>query len=280
MAYFPDLRTRGGAPLRAALTVLAACGGEAMAQTEGAADPGIATPPVTSAAAQSGAEATPQRIVIVGARPGSQALRERLESTAPVHVIDAETLGRHGDTSLGEALNRVPGVRWDAAAGGTPTLRGLGGGYTRFTVDGEEMPEGFDLSTLAPEQVERIVVRRSPTVESGGRAMAGAIDVVLKEAGGPPGQRVRATLGVERGRWGPGLQWSANGSLPGAPQDGAKGVAREAAQGPGQGGAVPLAWSLTLDASAPRSTESTLSTLARSQAPEAETLSSSAELQR
>ena len=60
-------------------------------------------------------------------------------------------------------------------------MRGMGGGYTQILVNGERMGPGFSLDELPPEQVERIeVLRAHGRVRH--RAVAGTINVVLREA--------------------------------------------------------------------------------------------------
>ena len=50
----------------------------------------------------------------------------RRESTASKIVIGREEIEKQGDATLGEVLKRLPGVSMD---GGSPRLRGLGGGF-------------------------------------------------------------------------------------------------------------------------------------------------------
>lgn len=107
----------------------------------------------------------------------------RRESTAAKIVIGREEIDRQGDASLGEVLKRLPGVtiQGTPGRGGAIRMRGLGSGYTQILLDGQRVPPGFSVDTLTPEQVEKIEILRAPTAETGARAIAGTINIVLRE---------------------------------------------------------------------------------------------------
>ena len=107
---------------------------------------------------------------------------QRRRATASRITIGREELDRMGDNTLGEVLKRLPGVTIGGppGRGGPPRMRGMGGGYTQILIDGQRMPPGFSLESVAPEQIERIEVMRSPVAEFGTRAIAGTINVVLR----------------------------------------------------------------------------------------------------
>lgn len=108
---------------------------------------------------------------------------QRRESTASKIVIGREEIEKQGDATLGEVLKRLPGVTVLGAPGrgGAIRMRGLGSGYTQILLDGERMPPGFSVDSLTPEQVERIEILRAPTAETGAQAIAGTINIVLRE---------------------------------------------------------------------------------------------------
>ncbi|NML14088.1 TonB-dependent receptor plug domain-containing protein [Azohydromonas caseinilytica] len=155
----------------------------------------------------------PQRVEITGERVGSD-LRERRESTVAKTVVGREEIERFGDATLGELLKRLPGVTVDGAPGrgGNPRLRGLGNGYTQILLDGEAVPRGFEIDSLAPEQVERIEILRAPTAETGARAIAGTLNIVTRESFRKRLNDLRLSLGLEDGLLSPGLSWTRNGS--------------------------------------------------------------------
>ncbi|MEO6278825.1 TonB-dependent receptor [Roseateles sp.] len=136
----------------------------------------------------------------------------RRASTASKIVITREEIEKFGDSTVGEVLKRLPGVTTGGrpGRGGDVRMRGMGGGYTQILVNGERMPPGFSLDQLPPEQVERIEVLRAPTAEYGTRAMAGTINVVLREALKKTLNEFRAGFQVERDKLSPGISWSRN----------------------------------------------------------------------
>lgn len=163
-------------------------------------------PPVAPAAQA----AAPQRIEVTGRRNDPDAARRR--ATAAKIVIGRQEIEAFGDSSLGEVLRRLPGITTGGTPGrgGAPRMRGLGSGYTRLLVDGEPPPPGFSVEQIDPQLVERIEILRAPTAETGARAIAGTIDIVLREALRKRIDDLRIGVGVERGKPSPRLAWTHN----------------------------------------------------------------------
>lgn len=149
------------------------------------------------------------RVEIIGSSNDSD---QRRASTAAKIVIGKEDIERFGDSSVSEVLKRLPGVTTGGrpGRGGDVRMRGMGGGYTQLLVNGERMPPGFSMDNLTPDQVERIEVMRAPTAEYGARAVAGTINVVLKEALKKTLNEVRFGAGLEEGRLSPTASWTRN----------------------------------------------------------------------
>jgi iron complex outermembrane receptor protein len=124
-------------------------------------------------------------------RPGARI--ERIEITArpqtdtdlrrraPVakQIYGREEIDKYGDTSVADVLKRLPGVN---IQGGAPRMRGLGSGYTLILINGDPAPPGFQFDQLNPNQIERIEITRGPTADQSAQAVAGAINIILKEA--------------------------------------------------------------------------------------------------
>jgi len=136
----------------------------------------------------------------------------RQESTASKIVIGREEIEKQGDATLGDVLKRLPGVTVQGAPGrgGAIRMRGLGGGYTQILLDGERMPPGFSVDTLTPEQVERIEILRAPTAETGARAIAGTINIVLREGRKATPDDLKITRSQEHGQGSNMLNWVRN----------------------------------------------------------------------
>ena len=138
---------------------------------------------------------------------------ERRRSTASRIVYGREELDRMGDSSLGEVLKRLPGVTLGGppGRGGQVRMRGMGAGYTQILLDGQRMPPGFSLDSIAPEQIERIEIMRAPVAEHGARAIAGTINVVLREDFKRQSNELKVSGGFDGDRPQAGLTWTYSG---------------------------------------------------------------------
>ena len=209
-------------PLPAALALALSATLPALAQTavppENPASAPLAKPatpaprPAQRPAADSKQQQQLQRVEIDG---NSNDDGKRRASTAAKIIIGREEIERYGDNNLGEVLKRLPGVTTGGrpGRGGDVRMRGMGGGYTQILVNGERMPPGFALDQLPPEQVERIEIMRAPTAEHGARAIAGTINVVLREALQKRLNEVRLAVAEEKGRLRPNASWTRNDKL-------------------------------------------------------------------
>ena len=90
-----------------------------------------------------------------------------------------DELDKYGDTQLSDVLKRLPGIN---VTGGQLRMRGLGGAYTQILVNGEPAPPGFSLDNLNPAQVERLEVSKAPTADQSAQAIAGTLNIILKDA--------------------------------------------------------------------------------------------------
>jgi outer membrane receptor for ferrienterochelin and colicins len=149
----------------ALLTLLA----HPVTQAQDAAGPGQgdSTAPQTTSA---------QRVEIT-ARQSATDLRRA--SRVAKQVYGREELDKYGDTNALDVMRRLPGVN---VGSGGPRMRGLGAGYTQILINGDPMPPGFALDQLSPSQIERIEVLRAPTADQSAQAIAGTINIILKEA--------------------------------------------------------------------------------------------------
>jgi len=152
-------------------------------------------------------------VVINGAKQTDLDIRR--QSTASKIVIGREELDRDGDSSVGEILKRLPGVTVGGkpGRGGDIRMRGMGSGYTQILLNGERMPRGFSLDTLNPDQVERIEIIRAPVAEYTTQAVAGIINIVLREDYKETQSNLKIAEGVEQGRSAPNVSISSPGEI-------------------------------------------------------------------
>jgi outer membrane receptor protein involved in Fe transport len=160
-----------------------------------------------SAAAQSapetpdGAEAASRKLdaIVVQA---AITYRDRSEAIAPTLSYDLEYFQRFEPITVGDMLKRVPGVAFvgsDIMEFDGAQLRGLAGGYTQILVNGRKVPgagddRSFFVDRIPAEMVDRIEILRSNSANRSGDAVAGAINIVLRDAYEFDGSYVRAGL--------------------------------------------------------------------------------------
>lgn len=195
MTHAPRLRL-------AALTLACLAAWPALAADEPAAEPAAAAPTAP-------VRPTPERIEVSGSRSNDSAIRRN--QPAGKIVVGREELDRYGDSTVGEVLKRLPGVSMGGAPGrgGGIRMRGLSEGYTQILINGEPAARGFSFDSLSPDAIERIEVMRAPVAEHSARAIAGTINIILREDARKRQGQVRAALSSEDGRLQPrlDLQW-------------------------------------------------------------------------
>ncbi|QPF74977.1 TonB-dependent receptor [Roseateles sp. DAIF2] len=118
-----------------------------------------------------------ERVEIQSRQQSDTELRRR--ASVAKQIYGREELDKYGDTNVSDVLKRLPGVN---VQGGAPRMRGLGAGYTQILINGEPAPPGFSMDNLNPAQVERIEVSKGPTAEHSAQAIAGTINIILKDA--------------------------------------------------------------------------------------------------
>ncbi|MFT3663578.1 TonB-dependent receptor plug domain-containing protein [Piscinibacter sp.] len=167
--------------------------------------------PAAPAAAASAPGTTLEAVTVEGRRNDPTELR-RNASAAKI-VIGREEIEQYGDSSLGEVIRRLPGVTQGGrpGRGGELRMRGMGSGYTQILIDGERPPPGFSIEQISPDMVERIELLRAPTAETGTQAIAGTINVILREPLRRRSTDFRPALTLERGRLSPQLSLSRDG---------------------------------------------------------------------
>jgi iron complex outermembrane receptor protein len=136
-----------------------------------------------------------ERVEIMARQPTDNDLRRR--SQVAKQVYGREEMDKFGDTNLADVLKRLPGVNMQ---GNAPRMRGLGAGYTQVLLNGDPAPPGFALDQLDPAQVERIEVTKGTTADQSAQAVAGSINIILKEAPRALQRDLRLGLGYNADR--------------------------------------------------------------------------------
>jgi outer membrane receptor protein involved in Fe transport len=132
---------------------------------------------------------------------GEITYRDRTDDTAPVLVYDLDYFQRFEPRTVGDMLKRVPSVSFvsDILEYDGARLRGLDPGYTQILINGKKVPGGNDdrsffVDRIPAEVVERIEIVRNASANRSGDAIAGAINIVLRDAYEFDGGYVRAGI--------------------------------------------------------------------------------------
>jgi outer membrane receptor protein involved in Fe transport len=134
--------------------------------------------------------------------------RNRVEGATPVLEYGSEYFQRFEPLTVGDALKRVPSVAFlsDVLESDGVRLRGLDPAYTQILINGEQVPGAGDSSgafgngadgaffvdRIPAELIDRVEIVRSQSANRSGDALAGAINIVLRDAYALDGGYVRA----------------------------------------------------------------------------------------
>ncbi|MBE0653981.1 MAG: carboxypeptidase-like regulatory domain-containing protein, partial [Bacteroidales bacterium] len=122
-------------------------------------------------------------VVVTTQAQGQMGARlQQINSLTIKNVISPERLQQNPDANAIEAIGRLPGISVDRSGGEGAgfRLRGLDQSYSTVTINGEPLPVGLNsISTYALQGVE---VYKSLTANLEGNAVAGTVDLTLREA--------------------------------------------------------------------------------------------------
>ncbi|CAN7299159.1 TonB-dependent receptor [Phenylobacterium sp. LjRoot225] len=125
--------------------------------------------------------------------------RNRVEGAEPVLSYDLEYFQKFEPLTAGDALKRVPSVTFlsDVLESDGARMRGLAPSYTQILINGERVPgagvdRSFFVDRIPAELIERVELVRSPSANRSGDAVAGAINIVLRDAMDLDGGYLRA----------------------------------------------------------------------------------------
>ena len=130
------------------------------------------------------------------------AYRNRTSDTAPVLSYDLEYFQRFEPNTVGDMVKRVPGAGFvgsDVMEFDGVQMRGLAGGYTQVLINGKKVPgagddRSFWVDRIPADMVDRIEILRSNSANRSGDAVAGAINIILRDAYEFDGSYIRVGL--------------------------------------------------------------------------------------
>ena len=146
----------------------------------------LATASETATSEEDEAPRTSNEIVV----QGSIGYANRDEAVAePVLVYDEAYFQRFEPLTAGDALKRVPSVTFlsDVLESDGARLRGLDPGYTQILINGDKVPgsqadRSFFLDRIPAELIKQVEIVRSSSARRTGDAVAGSLNIVLRDA--------------------------------------------------------------------------------------------------
>jgi outer membrane receptor protein involved in Fe transport len=136
-----------------------------------------------------------QEIVVIG----GIGYRDRVDTPEPILQYGTEYFQRFEPLTAGDALKRVPSVTFlsDVIESDAPRLRGLPPGYTQILINGERVPgasadRSFFLDRIPAELISSVEIVRSSSARRTGDAVAGSLNIVLRDGYQLDGGYIRA----------------------------------------------------------------------------------------
>jgi TonB-dependent receptor len=156
---------------------------DAAAQEEAASESGIAKPTLPQTVYDEGVI---EEVVVTGRfiSASQQVVNERLNDSSVTDMLDADTIARLGDSTVGDALRRVPGLT--LVANKYIYIRGLGERYSSSSLNGAQIPSPDLTRNVIPLDVFPTAIVRSLRVQKSWSADlpanfgGGAIDIRTK----------------------------------------------------------------------------------------------------
>ena len=119
---------------------------------------------------------------------GQIGYRNRDDAAEPILVYDEQYFQRFEPLTAGDALKRVPSVTFlsDVIESDGARLRGLEPGYTQILINGEKVPgsnadRSFFLDRIPAELIKQVEIVRSSSARRTGDAVAGTLNIVLRD---------------------------------------------------------------------------------------------------
>ena len=124
------------------------------------------------------------------ARGQVSAINEQLQSNTIANVVSKDRIQEVPDVNAAESIGRLPGVAIQRSGGeaNKVMIRGLSPKFSTVTVNGVRLPtsggddRSVDLSLVSSSMLDGIEVKKAITPDMDGDAIAGSVDLKLREA--------------------------------------------------------------------------------------------------
>ncbi len=168
---YPSRRTA----LSLAIAIALGLPGVAMAQQE----------EVPKESAKAAEAADLEEVIVTGVRAGIEdAIQVKADLQSISEVISAEDIGKLPDTSIADAISRLPGITTQRAEGRASaiSLRGTDPGFTTGLMNGREQVSTGDNRAIEYDQypaelINSVIVYKTPDSNIVGQGLAGTIDL-------------------------------------------------------------------------------------------------------
>lgn len=151
-----------------------------------------------------GAETNRVEAILVEADEEAKALQERKESSYAKTVITRQEMEELGGQTAADVLRRLPRLFFSGPPATNKDVRmaGLDKEFQNVLINGHRPPGGgekreFALDRIPVEQIERIEILKNPTAAYDADAVAGLVNIILKEA-----PKARSLVGSVGGSYG------------------------------------------------------------------------------
>ncbi|MFM1895578.1 MAG: hypothetical protein RLZZ385_652, partial [Pseudomonadota bacterium] len=140
---------------------------------------------------------------------GSIGYRNRREDAMATLEYGQDYIQRFEPLTAGDALKRMPSVTFlsDVIESDGVRLRGLDPGYTKILINGDPVPgtnadRSFFMDRIPAELIDRVEIVRSNSARRSGDAVAGTLNIVLRDGYSLDGGYIRAGgLRFDDGEW-------------------------------------------------------------------------------
>ncbi|MGH9644713.1 MAG: TonB-dependent receptor plug domain-containing protein, partial [Terriglobales bacterium] len=169
-----------------------------------------------------------QEVVVTGLRASlEKSMDIKKDAVGVVDAISSEDIGKFPDSSLAEAIQRIPGIsvsRGTSSMGGVPgsngdateiTVRGFGPTFNETLYDGRPVASGignrgFDFSSVDADFVGEVDVLKTPESTLSSGAIGATINIKYPKPFDHPGMQLSAT---GSSTYSPGNSATPNGGL-------------------------------------------------------------------
>ena len=147
-------------------------------------------------------------VVVTGIRAGIEnAIETKQDSSSIVEAISAEDIGKLPDTSIADAIARLPGLtaQRDRGRAQEINIRGFAGDFASTTLNGREQVSlgnnrGVEFDQYPSELVNQVVVYKTPDASLIGQGLSGTVDLQTVRPLNFPGRAIAVNARLDQHR--------------------------------------------------------------------------------